>query len=157
MEFLSERAEALGLPALPEFVPPPDPRDYPLQFRQGRTLTHFHAFYNHGAALPTLRKRRGRPTLWIAPDDATARDLADGDAVRVFNHRGAFEASVLVTTKVGPGTVWMRDGWPGLNRVTDGDACLPDDAVALFPFSVGQSLQDARVEVERIEVAPGAA
>lgn len=148
VEFYSQRALALDLPALPVYVPPGNAK-YPLDFRQGRTLTHFHSFYDNGAALPTMHKRRGQPSLWLAPDDARARCIADGDAIRVFNQRGAFHATAHVTHKIAPGTVWMRDGWPGINRVTDGDACLPDAATQIFPFGVGQSLQDARVDVEK--------
>ncbi len=41
----------------------------------------------------------------------------------------------------------MRDGWTGLNRLTDGEAALPDHAVDVFGFSGGQASFDARVEV----------
>ncbi len=46
-----------------------------------------------------------------------------------------------------PGTVWMRDGWTGINDVTSGEASLPDEAVDLFHFSAGQAAFDATVEV----------
>jgi anaerobic selenocysteine-containing dehydrogenase len=147
VEFYSSRAEQLGLPALPVFTPAGDQSTYPLAFRQGRTLTHFHAFYDHGAALPTLKKRRGEPTLWVAQDDATARGIGDGDPIRIYNQRGECRATARITHKISPGAVWMRDGWPGVNNLTDGDACLPDGATSEFPFGVGQSLQDAQVEV----------
>jgi hypothetical protein len=45
------------------------------------------------------------------------------------------------------GTVWMRDGWTGLNRLTSGAAVLPDDAVDVFAFGGGQAGFDADVEV----------
>jgi hypothetical protein len=41
----------------------------------------------------------------------------------------------------------MRDGWDGLNRLTSGEACLPDHAVDVFGFSAGQAAFDAAVEV----------
>src|SRR5207302_906026 len=47
VEFVSERAAGLGLPALPVFETAKAPA-YPLALRTGRTLTHFHAFYDHG-------------------------------------------------------------------------------------------------------------
>ena len=150
VEFFSERAGKMGLAALPVFTPPEESAQYPLQFRQGRTLTHFHGFYDHGAALPTMNKRRGKPTLWIAPVDAMHREIEDGGAVRIFNERGEFRATALVTTKIEAGTVWMRDGWAGLNRVTNGDACLPEAALGTFAFGVGQSLQDAQVDVRPV-------
>ncbi len=41
----------------------------------------------------------------------------------------------------------MRDGWPGLNTLTDGGAVLPDAAVDLFAFAAGQATFAAMVEV----------
>jgi hypothetical protein len=43
--------------------------------------------------------------------------------------------------------VWIRDGWTGLNRLTAGEAALPDHAVDAFHFSAGQARFDAMVEV----------
>jgi hypothetical protein len=50
VEFYSERAESLGLPALLVYAPLPASHRYPLSFRQGRTLTQFHGFYDGGLA-----------------------------------------------------------------------------------------------------------
>jgi hypothetical protein len=52
-----------------------------------------------------------------------------------------------VTDDIPPGTVWMRDGWLGLNTLTDGAAVIPDEAVDTFGFSGGQASFDAAVEV----------
>ena len=146
IEFYSERAAAAGLPALPVHDAPPASR-YPLAFRQGRTLTHFHGFYDHGRALPTLARVDPEPQLWISPADATVRGLADGASIRIYNERGEFRARALVTDRVLAGTVWMRDGWGGLNRLTAGAPCIPDEAVDMFAFSAGQASFDAMVDV----------
>ena len=146
VEFYSTRAAALGLPPLPVYEPGPAPGTG-LALRQGRTLTHFHAFYDHGRALPTLARLDPEPVVWIAPADAAARGVADGAPVRVSSSRGAFVARALVTGRVPPGTAWMRDGWTGLNDVTAGDPVLPDAACEAFPFGVGQAAFDAIVEV----------
>jgi anaerobic selenocysteine-containing dehydrogenase len=146
VEFYSERAAGLGLPPLPVFEPLPA-SSFPLTFRQGRTLTQFHGFYDHGLALPTLARLDPEPRLWISPGDARARGLADQAPIRIFNERGEFHARALVTPRVPPGTVWMRDGWTGLNRLTAGEAALPDRAVDVFGFSGGQATFDACVEV----------
>jgi hypothetical protein len=45
----------------------------------------------------------------------------------------------------------MRDGWEGLNTLTDGAAVIPDDAVDVFHFAAGQASFDARVEVVQVE------
>jgi anaerobic selenocysteine-containing dehydrogenase len=80
--------------------------------------------------------------------DATSRALADGDEIRIFNERGEMRARASVTDRVPPGTVWMRDGWAGLNTLTSGAPVLPDAAVDLFGFfSGGQAEFEASVEV----------
>jgi anaerobic selenocysteine-containing dehydrogenase len=149
VEFYSKRATSLGLPPLPVYTPLPATGGYPLSFRQGRTLTQFHGFYDHGRALPTLARRDPEPVLWISPHDAGMRGLADADPIRIFNRRGEFRARARVTDRIPAGTVWMRDGWTGLNVLTSGAPALPDPAVDVFDFSAGQAEFDAAVEVAR--------
>jgi len=88
------------------------------------------------------------PTLWIAPADATTRGIENGAAIRIFNERGEFEATAHVTPKIDSGCVWMRDGWGGINRLTSGKACIPDEATNVFAFAAGQAAFDANVQVE---------
>ena len=59
-------------------------------------------------------------------------------------------ARARVTSAIGAGTVWMRDGWEGLNSLTSGQAVVPDDAVDVFSFGAGQASFDARVEVTSV-------
>jgi anaerobic selenocysteine-containing dehydrogenase len=146
VELYSEQARALGLPPLPVHEDLPA-STYPLTFRQGRTLTHFHGFYDHGRALPSLAAADPEPVLWISPADAAARKLADGASIRLYNQRGEMRARARVTAAIGTGTVWMRDGWEGLNSLTSGRATIPDDAVDVFGFGAGQAAFDAMVEV----------
>jgi anaerobic selenocysteine-containing dehydrogenase len=148
VEFFSARAQTLGLPALPVYEEPAPPA-YSLTLCDGRTLTQFHSFYDHGQALPTLAKVDPEPYLWISPDDAAARGLHDDEAIRIYNERGTFDARARVTDHIPQGTVWMRDGWEGLNRLTAGQSVLPDAAVDLFGFSAGQATFAAGVEVAR--------
>ncbi len=146
IEFYSERAAAMGLPALPS-APEMGSDAYPLTLTHGRTFAHFHAFYDHARALPSLAARETEPLLWIAPSDAAARGIEDGARIAIRNARGRFEAVAKVIKRIPEGTVWMRDGWAGYNALTDGAAVLPEAALTEFPFSVGQSRYGARVEV----------
>jgi anaerobic selenocysteine-containing dehydrogenase len=146
VEFYSEHARQLGLPPLPLHEDVPH-SPYPLTLCQGRTLTHFHSFYDHGRALPSLAKLDPVPRLWISPLDAAARGLQDGGPIRIYNARGEFQAYAQVTERMPSGTVWMRDGWEGLNRLTSGASAIPDEAVDIFPFSAGQAAFEAMVEV----------
>jgi anaerobic selenocysteine-containing dehydrogenase len=149
IELYSERARSLGLPPLPVQEPVGD-RSYPLALRQGRTLTHFHGFYDHGRALPTLAAADPEPALWISPADAARRGVIDGGAIRIANARGEMRARARVTPRVPAGTVWMRDGWAGLNELTSGAPAIPDAAVDAFGFSAGQAAYEACVEVEAV-------
>jgi anaerobic selenocysteine-containing dehydrogenase len=146
VEFYSERARELGLPPLPVHEDLPSSA-YPLTLRQGRTLTHFHGFYDHGRALPSPAKLDPVPRLWMSPVDAASRGLQDGAPIRIYNERGEFQAYAQVTERMPSGTVWMRDGWEGLNRLTSGAPAIPDAAVDIFNFSAGQAAFDATVEV----------
>jgi anaerobic selenocysteine-containing dehydrogenase len=152
IELYSERAAGLGLSPLPEYdAPPASP--HPLILQQGRTLTHFHGFYDHGRALPSLAAADPEPALWISPADAAARGVSDGGAVRIRNARGEMAARARVTDRIPAGTVWMHDGWPGLNDLTSGASVIADEAVETFAalgFSGGQAAFDARVEVEAV-------
>jgi anaerobic selenocysteine-containing dehydrogenase len=155
VEFVSARAGEYGLPALPVYerarengVGSPAAERFPLIFSQGRTITHFHGFYDHGRALPSLAHADPEPRLWINPADAAARSLEDGAAVRVTNDRGELSARAHVTDRVPAGVVWMHDGWEGVNRLTSGARSIPDGAAASFPG--GQAAYEARVEVARV-------
>jgi anaerobic selenocysteine-containing dehydrogenase len=153
IEFYSARAEEAGLPPLPIHqtrprTAAPAATDFPLALCQGRTLTQFHAFYDHGQALPMLAERDPGAQLWISPADAAGRELSEGDAIRVYNRRGAFAAKAHITDRIPLGVVWMRDGCVGLNQVTSGARVLPEKALGLFHFTVGQAEYDAMVEVE---------
>jgi anaerobic selenocysteine-containing dehydrogenase len=155
IEFFSKQAEHLGLPPLPSYnEKSPQRADasraHPLVLTQGRSMAHFHSFYNNGQVLPMLAKRETEPTLWISPSDAEPRNLSDGASIRIFNQRGELTARAHVTKRIPAGTVWMRDGWPGLNRLTSGTAVLPDAAVDLFEFPAGQAGFDAMVEVAAV-------
>jgi anaerobic selenocysteine-containing dehydrogenase len=150
IEFYSEDAARLGLPALPEWTAASDlevDSRYPFTLSQGRTLTHFHGFYNNGRELPTLARRELEPRVWISTADAISRGLSDGAPIRVFNARGELQAHAHVTERIPSGTLWLRDGWPGLNGLTDSASVLPDAAADRFTFSAGQSTFNARVDV----------
>ncbi len=146
VEFYSQSAEDAGLPALPSYQQKAD-SSFPLELRTGRMLTHFHAFYDNGRALPSLAKLEKTPTMWISDVDAEARSLQDGDAIRIYNESGECEALARISEELAEGTVWMHDGWTDMNTLTRGTESLPDSALNIFPFSVGQSAYDARVEV----------
>ncbi len=155
VELYSERAIALGLPALPGYTTPASDGQagaYPLEFRQGRVLTAFHSFYDNGRALPMLARAEPHAEIWMHPADAGPRGIADGCRIELANQRGRFEGVARVTEDVLPGVVWARDGWPGLNALTSGEACLtPEASDGLDPrIPGGQSAYEARVQARLV-------
>ena len=58
-----------------------------------------------------LVKGPPRCTLMIHPDDARARDLAEGGTARVSTRLGAIELPVEITDEVMPGVVSIPHGW----------------------------------------------
>jgi len=147
IEFWSKQAHQAGLPPLPSFTAPAT-AEYPLRFSQGRTLTAFHAFFDEGQALPTLAKANPWPQLWMHPQDAHQRRIARNTPIVIANQRGQFEARAYVTDDILPGSVWMRDGWSGINRLTSGAPIVPLAATDLLPAAPGgQAAYDAWVEV----------
>jgi anaerobic selenocysteine-containing dehydrogenase len=145
-EFYSEVAASASLPPLPTYLPRPTSQ-FPMELRMGRTINHFHSFYDSGRALPALVRRDKTPKLWISHEDAEARGISDGDAISMHNDQAIFAATASVTSRVPTGTVWIHDGWSGLNDLTNGGAAISNEAAALFPFSTGQAAYDAFVEV----------
>jgi anaerobic selenocysteine-containing dehydrogenase len=159
VELWSERAASVGLPALPTYsdsgFTAPDEAlaaRFPLQLGQGRTISHFHSFYDQGRALPSLAKLEREPELWVHPLDAEERGLAASERAVLFNDGGELAVRLRVTEDVRPGVVWVRDGWYGLNHLTSGAETLRASQVDLVNaerIPGGQSAFDARVELRR--------
>jgi anaerobic selenocysteine-containing dehydrogenase len=68
--------------------------------------------------VPVLMKGRERCTLWVHPDDASARGLVDGGQCEISSDSGMIEATVEVSDSVIRGVVSLPHGWghhgPGL-------------------------------------------
>jgi anaerobic selenocysteine-containing dehydrogenase len=88
--------------------------------------------------------------LDIHPDDAAARNIEDGDLLRVWNTLGEMQIKANLTHLVKPGIVTMPKGvWR--RSVANGytsNALTPD---SLTDLGGGACFNDARVEVRKIE------
>jgi anaerobic selenocysteine-containing dehydrogenase len=60
---------------------------------------------------PRQRRAQGRPTLDMAPADATDRGLQDGQRVRLRNAQGTIPATLRITDAVAPGVVALPGKW----------------------------------------------
>jgi anaerobic selenocysteine-containing dehydrogenase len=105
LEFYSEALAKQGLPPMPDWQPDPaEPQHakWPL-----RLLTAPGYFQSHTAfsGVGFLRQREGAPFCVLHRDDARARNLSDGERVRLVNDRGAVGLTLRVRDEVQPGVV----------------------------------------------------
>jgi anaerobic selenocysteine-containing dehydrogenase len=157
-EFESATAVRQGWSALPEFVPPRESalgnpalaRRFPLMLL---TPPARHYLNSSFSSLESLSREVGEPIVQINPVDAAARGIAAGDAVRVFNDRGAFCVKARVSERVRTGVLvapsiwWQKKSADGEN----GNAVTSD---ALTDIGRGATYYDTAVEVARL-VDPG--
>ncbi len=91
-----------------EYKPPIEEPDseFPFILSTGRTL------YHYNSATMTMREegvvdKQEDPFIEMAPEDADALGVGDGDWVRLVSRRGAIEARAAIGDRVFPGLVWM--------------------------------------------------
>lgn len=81
---------------------------YPLTFMNCRTVYTTHSQHVN---LDWIRELIPEPWLEISPQDASARGIATGDVIEVFNDRGSYKVKALITSEIKPGCVNQRQGW----------------------------------------------
>ncbi|HXH38001.1 MAG TPA: molybdopterin oxidoreductase family protein [Thermoanaerobaculia bacterium] len=151
IEIESAQVAALGLDALPSFVPPyeSEERDPELARRFPLALISppAHSFLNSTFVnVVSLRRSAGKPTLEIHADDARTRAIADGARVKIFNDRGTFTADAVVTDRVRPGVVSAPSVWWG-RLTSDGANANQTTSQALTDIGRGATFYDNLVEV----------
>ena len=122
-EFWSAKMAAQGEDPLPAYLSPRESAAsnpelaarYPLGFLSPPARNFLNSSF---ANLPAFVEEEKTPHLDIHPDDASARGIATGDSVRVFNDRGSLLVSARVTDRARRGvvvapSVWWRKLAPG--------------------------------------------
>ena len=153
-ELYCEDLISLGLPAVPEFIPPRESvqsapelaEKYPLALLTPAA----HAFLNSSFAnIPKQVGQEKRPFVEIHPDDANVRNIVDGARVRVFNERGSCELSAVVSTRARPGVVISPSVW--WNKLSPDNRNVNQlTSQALTDMGGGATFYDALVEIEPI-------
>jgi anaerobic selenocysteine-containing dehydrogenase len=106
LEFYSEVLAAQGLPAMPDWQPDPEEERQAARWPL-RLLTAPGYFQSHTAfsGVSFLRRREGAPCCILHPEEAHARDLCDGEPVRLFNDRGSVGLVLKLSDEIQPGVV----------------------------------------------------
>ncbi|MEE8273512.1 MAG: molybdopterin-dependent oxidoreductase [Alphaproteobacteria bacterium] len=111
IEIASARAESRGHPRLPEPHADPRPADGRLRLLSPASPWLMNDSYANDAR---IAERLGAATVALHPDDAAARGLAEGDAVRLANATGSIALAVTVSDAVPRGVALSHKGrWPG--------------------------------------------
>lgn len=82
---------------------------YPLHMISNQPRTKLHSQLDHGS-VSRANQIDGREPLTMHPDDAAARNLRDGQIVRIFNSRGACYAGLRISDEVRPGVIQIATG-----------------------------------------------
>ena len=106
-EYRSTNPEGRAMIKAVEYVPPHEEpgEEYPFTLITGRTIYHFHTRTKTGRA-PELQ--RAAPEVWveIAPSDARAAGIDEGDPVQVRSPRGGIRARARVSG-IRPGVLFV--------------------------------------------------
>ncbi len=111
VEIYSERLLAAGYRPLPTFEPgdfgSADER-YPLRLGSAKTVAYCHSQHRN---IASLRRLVPDPVVEIAPPDALARAIAEGDWVRIRTRQGTTVARAAIVSGLAPGAVFGQHGW----------------------------------------------
>jgi anaerobic selenocysteine-containing dehydrogenase len=150
-EFYSESAKKMGMDPLPAFVPPRESvqsnpalaKKYPLAVISPPNRHFLNSSFGN---LPFALAEAKAPSLEIHLEDAAARDIGDGDEVRIFNDRGSFTAEARVSERARPGVVVALSVW-WKKLTADGKNANEVTSQALSDMGRGATFYDCLVEV----------
>ena len=143
-----------GIPGIPQYIPawegPEDGliRKYPLQCIGPHYKRRTHSTYDEN---PWMEEADPQ-SIWISPQDAGARGIANGEPVKVFNDRGALVIHARITKRIRPGVVAIPQGaWytPDQNGVCQRGCVNILTSQRPTPLAHGNAQHTILVEVER--------
>ncbi|MFX1521067.1 MAG: molybdopterin-dependent oxidoreductase [Promethearchaeota archaeon] len=139
IEFLSSKAEKLGLSSFPTVLD--EHPSYPLRLiSSGHPLFLHSQYYNI---------RPIKPFILINPNDALERGVNDGDKVRVFNEKGSLILSARISEKIPEGVTWtFRSPWVSLSDDKKNVNILTNDGFQ--SLNHGSTFNSTFVDLEQI-------
>ncbi|MBK5103703.1 MAG: molybdopterin oxidoreductase family protein [Burkholderiales bacterium] len=153
-EFWSQTALDLGMDPLPSYTAPRESaqsapqlaKKYPLAFISPPARNFLNSSF---ANLAFALEEAGEPYLDIHPADAGPRGIAEGQAVRIVNARGAFVVKARVSDRVRVGVVAAPSVWW---KKLSPDGCNANEVTsqAIADMGGAATYYDCLVEVERV-------
>ena len=153
-EFYSATMQADGLDPLPSYNAPYESAAsnpelaarYPLAMISPPARNFMNSTFVN---VKSLRAGEAEPHLDIHPDDASARQILNGEMVRIFNDRGSFIAKARVTDKARAGlVVGLSVWWKKLAK--DGKNANEVTSQRLTDMGRAPTFYDTLVQVERV-------
>jgi molybdopterin guanine dinucleotide-containing S/N-oxide reductase-like protein len=149
-ELYCESLKNAGLDPVASFIAPTESRhterakQFPLEMLSRKADNHLNTTFCN---LPSHQKMEESFLLEISEEDAAARGIKEGDAVRVFNNRGEITLKARVNGSVQKGVVASRLHWA---RLTPGgknvNVLTSED---LTEIGAGATFYSCLVEVQR--------
>ena len=149
-----------------------DPEEYPLRYNTPHGRWSIHSTWRDNETL--LRLQRGEPVVYLNPDDAAARNVEDGDTVRLYNDLGSVELQVKIYPSGEPGTARMFFAWEKFQFASRNNfntlvpMYMKPTQLVQYPEESGEHLSfspnywgptgvnsDVRVEVEKVDGGDG--
>ena len=148
------------IPGVPKYIPawegPEDSliRKFPLQCIGPHYKRRTHYTFDENSWMEEADPQ----VMWISPQDAGTRGIADGAKVKVFNDRGALLIRAHVTRRVRPGVISIPQGaWytPDKNGVCRRGCINVLTSQRPTPLAHGNAQHTILVEVQMIEGGSG--
>jgi len=142
----------LGLDPVAQFDAPVESRHseaartYPLELLSRKADNFLNSSFCNHPSHQLLEPKTNK--LEMSRLDAELRGIADGDAVRIFNHRGEVRLTALVDGAVQPGVVATRLNWSKL--MPDGIGINALTSERLTDMGGGPTFYSCLVEVEKV-------
>ena len=84
-------------------------KEFPLHLISNQPKNRLHGQMDNGS-LSLSSKIKGREPAIINPNDASERDIEDGDVIKVFNNRGAMLAGARLSDEIRRGVIRVHTG-----------------------------------------------
>ena len=132
-----------GMPALPDHWAATDAAtpEHPFRLVAAPARNFLNTSFTE---TPGSRKREGRPTALVHPDDAARLGIGEGSRVTLGNGRGTVTVHARVTGGMQPGVVVVESVWPnadfgngvGINALTSDAPAAPNGGAVFHDTAV---------------------